>query len=97
MTEFGNTSNVTVSGNYLLGGGSTVEVGQVANTSGYTFSNVSVTNNIIGFNWYGNYYPGTTTSATVQGNTIVSYSNPTSSAQALAAYEKTTIAASEYN
>ena len=63
----------------------------MANTSGYTVSNVSVTNNIIGFSWYGNYYPGTTTSATVQGNMIVSYSNPTSSAQALAAYEKTTI------
>ncbi len=45
-TEGGNLSNVTVSGNYLLGGGYTVEVGGPASA---TITNVSVTNNYIGF------------------------------------------------
>ena len=48
-------SNVTVSGNYLLGGAYTLEVGPGA----YTISNVSVTNNYIGFSEFGQYY-GTT-------------------------------------
>ena len=45
--EFGNLDDVTVSGNYLLGGGYTVQVGSTSAT--YTISNVSITNNEIGF------------------------------------------------
>jgi hypothetical protein len=94
-TEFGNLSNVTVSGNLLLGGGFSVETGNGSNLS-YAFSNISVTNNYIGFYAYGAYWNGayaTPTSSTVNvsANTIVGYSNPTFSAQALAAYEKTTV------
>ena len=89
-TEGGNLSNVTVSGNYLLGAGFTVEVAYGPDSS-YTISNVSVTNNYIGFNWYGPYYPGTQNNANIAGNTIVSYADPALSAQALAAYEKTII------
>jgi Peptidase M10 serralysin C terminal len=84
--QFGNISNVKVSGNWLLGAGFTVEVGPVAG-SGYTISNVSVTNNYMGFYGYGAYYPGTANYATVEGDPIVSYSNSISSAQALAAYK----------
>ena len=47
--ELGNLSNVTVSGNYLLGGAYTVEAGSA--TTKYTVSNVSITNNYIGFEY----------------------------------------------
>jgi hypothetical protein len=52
---------------------------------------VAVTNNYIGFSDFGPYYGSTQTYASVQGNTLVSFSNPVSSAQALAAYKKTAI------
>jgi hypothetical protein len=89
-SELGSLSNVTVSGNYLLGGEYTVTVGPGA-VSSYTISNVAVTNNYIGFYEYGEYYPNTQNYAAVQGNTLVTLSNPTASAKALAAYEKTAI------
>ena len=82
--EGGNTNDVTVSGNYLIGAGFSFEVG--APNPNYTISNVSVTNNDIGFDWYGQYYPGTESAATVTGITTVDFSNPTNSTQALAAY-----------
>jgi Right handed beta helix region len=82
--EFGNADNVTVSGNYLLGAGYTVEVGS-ANTP-YTISNVSIANNDVGFGLYAPYSPTTSTLATVTGTTIVDFSNPTASTQAQAAY-----------
>jgi hypothetical protein len=83
--EFGNLNNVTVSGNYLLGGGFTVQVDGANN--GYTFSNVSIANNAIGFGLFAPYSPSTATLATVTGTTIVDFSNPTASTQALAAYK----------
>ena len=82
--EYGNTNDVTVSGNYLIGSGFNFEV--TAPNTNNTISNVSVTNNDIGFDWYGQYYPGTDSMATVTGITTVDFSNPTASAQALAAY-----------
>src|SRR5271155_1623724 len=48
-TEEGNVSNVTVSGNFLLGAGYTVEA---INGGDGSFSNISITNNYIGLNWY---------------------------------------------
>jgi Peptidase M10 serralysin C terminal len=89
-SELGSLSNVTVSGNYLLGGEYTVEVGPGA-VSSYTISNVAVTNNYIGFYEYGENYPNSQNYAAFQGNTLVTLSNPTASAKALAAYEKTAI------
>jgi hypothetical protein len=83
--EFGNLNDVTVSGNYLIGAGFTVEVA-AANTP-YTISNVSIANNDIGFGLFGPFWPATATLATVTGTTIVDFSNPTASTQALAAYE----------
>ncbi|HEY1453240.1 MAG TPA: M10 family metallopeptidase C-terminal domain-containing protein [Roseiarcus sp.] len=87
--ELGNLSNVTVSGNFLLGGTYTVGVGGAAGA--YPISNVSVANNYIGFYEYGEFYPDTQNFAALQGNTLVTYSDPTASAKALAAYEKTAI------
>jgi hypothetical protein len=83
--EFGNADDVTVSGNYLIGAGYTVEVAS-ANTP-YTISNISIANNDIGFGSFGPYWPATATLATVTGNTIVDFSNPTASTEALAAYQ----------
>jgi hypothetical protein len=82
-TEFGNTSDVTVTGNYLLGSGFPIETGT---GNSYTMSNVSVTNNYVGFDIYGQYFPGSTNYATITGITTVDYSNPTQATQALAAY-----------
>ena len=48
VTEGSNISNVNISGNYLLGGAYAVEIGPDTNTS-YTFSNVAINNNYIGF------------------------------------------------
>ena len=83
--EFGNADNVTVSGNYLLGGGFTVQVDAANNP--YTFSNVSIANNDVGFGLYAPYSPTTSTLATVTGTTVVDFSNPATSTQALAAYK----------
>ena len=84
--EFGNADNVTVSGNYLLGGGYTVQVA-AAGGSAYTISNVAIFNNDIGFGSFAPYSPATPTVATVTGTTIVDFTNPTASIQALAAYQ----------
>jgi hypothetical protein len=83
--EVGDLANVTVSGNYLLGGSEGIGVGPGSTT--YTVNNVSVVNNYIGFNSYFPSYPGTDTYATVTGTTIVDFSNPAASTQALAAYK----------
>jgi Right handed beta helix region len=83
--EVGNLANVTVSGNYLLGGSEGIGVGPGSTT--YTVNNVSVVNNYIGFVSYFPSYPGTDTYATVTGTTIVDFSNPATSTQALAAYK----------
>jgi hypothetical protein len=83
--EFGNLTDVTVSGNYLLGAGFGVEAGSTNTT--YTISGVSVADNDLGFQAFGPYYSTTTGVATVTGNTMVDFSNPTVSNQALSAYQ----------
>jgi hypothetical protein len=83
--EFGDLTDVTVSGNYLLGAGFAVEAGSTNTTS--TISNVSIANNDIGFTAFAPYYYTTTGVATVTGTTMVDFSNPTASTQALAAYQ----------
>jgi hypothetical protein len=83
--EVGNVANVTVSGNYLIGGSTAVGVGPGSATN--TVNNVSVVNNDIGFYLYFPSYPGTDTYATMTGNTIVDFSNPTESTNALKAYQ----------
>ena len=88
--QYGSISNVTVSGNFLLGAGWTVEDGAGSNAS-YTFSNISVTDNYFGFSLYGPYLNPANANINYTGNTTVSYSDPALSAAALAAYEKTAI------
>src|ERR1700722_7775480 len=76
--EVGSLSNVTVSGNYLLGGSYNIEVvGQStpSQSSANTVSNVSITNNDLGFALYGTYYPTTYGLATVSGTTIIDFTN----------------------
>ena len=85
--ELGNLSNVTVSGNFLLGGAYTIEAGSTNTT--YTVSNVSIANNYIGFNSYGPFYPPTA-GVSETGNTIVDFTNPAPSTQAQAAYQAPT-------
>jgi hypothetical protein len=76
-------SNVTVSGNYLLGAQYSVEVIQ----GSYPVSGVSITNNYVGFWKYGEF--GSSESyATIANNTVVGYANPIYSTDALAAYVK---------
>ncbi len=77
-------NDVTVSGNYLLGGSYTAGAG---NMDGHTISNVSFTGNYIGFGQYGAFYPGTEDAADVSGNVIFDYSNPMYSTEAMAAYQ----------
>jgi hypothetical protein len=82
---FGDLTNVTISGNYLLGAGYAVEAGISSST--YTMSDISIADNDIGWDSYGAYFPATTGVATVTGTTIVDSSNPAASTQALTAYE----------
>src|SRR5579863_9146497 len=81
---FGDLTNVTISGNYLLGAGYAVEAGISSAT--YTISDVSIANNVIGFDTYGAYFPSTTSVATVTETKIVDSTNPTASTHAMAAY-----------
>jgi hypothetical protein len=90
-TQFGNVSNVTISGNFLLGAGETVEV---INGGDGSFSNVSITNNYLGFWKFGDFYPGSENNATIADNTVVGYANPIYSTEALAAYVKAGVAPS---
>src|ERR1700677_2985200 len=78
-----NNDGVTVTGNYLIGDGFNFETGGTPGPND-TISNVSVTNNYLGFAAFGQYFPGT--EATISGNTDVGFSNPTASTNALAAY-----------
>ena len=74
--EFGNTNNVTVTGNYMIGAGFNFEL--AAPNANYTISNVSVTNNYVGFGKFGQYYPGTDRfSDRDRGQRLVDFSNPT--------------------
>ena len=83
--EQGSTSNVSVSGNYLIGGGYTVSAGMDGHDG--VFSNISVTGNYIGFGAFGQFYPGWGSATTISGNTIFDYTNPVYSTQAWTAYQ----------
>ena len=84
--EVGSVSSVTASGNYFLGAGFGFEVISETSNPNYTISNISFTNNYIGFQFFGQYYPGSNSLATVSGITTVDFSNPSQSTQALSAY-----------
>ncbi len=91
----GSTSNVTVSGNYLLGGAYAIDAGNQAVTTSTepagtvnTFSNISITNNYTGFSAYGSpFFPGTQQGVTAARNVVFDFTNPALSTSAWAAYE----------
>ena len=83
-SELGNTSNVSVTGNVLLGGTYTVDPG-IGGTG--TFSNINVSRNFIGFGQYGALNPGAAPATTESGNVIFDFTNPAYSAQAWTAYQ----------
>jgi len=85
-TELGNTSNVTVTGNYLLGGSYTVQAGGGA--AGTTMSNVTISGNYLGFGQFGAIMPGSPAGVTISGNTTFDWRNSTLSTAAWAAYLK---------
>ncbi|MBV8281246.1 MAG: hypothetical protein JO347_04180 [Candidatus Eremiobacteraeota bacterium] len=94
-TDCGNTSNVWVTGNFLLGGaysvianpttvrwvpaGGTGTVGQLG-----TMTNVDITGNYFGFAEFGEFYPGSP--AVTTGNTLIDYTNPAYATAAWNAY-----------
>ena len=97
-TDCGNTSNVTITGNVMLGGGYTVTAGTstigwlakgATGTLGTTgvMSNVNITGNYIGWGGGGAFYPTTNPGINEAGNTIVDYSNPIYAANAWTAYQ----------
>jgi serralysin len=84
-TEGGSASNITVTGNYLIGGSSVIDAGNSGSAG--TFSNINISNNYIGFGICHDYYPGPQTGVTETGNVIFDFSNPIYSTTAWAAYQ----------
>jgi Peptidase M10 serralysin C terminal len=96
-TDGGNTSNVSVTGNVILGGGWTIYaqptrinnvglgctgvVGQIG-----TLSNVNISGNYIGFGNAGALYATPAPGVSFTGNSIVDYTNPAYSINAWNAY-----------
>lgn len=83
-TELGSVSNVTVSGNFLIGGSSSIDAGNTG-TQG-TFSHISITNNYLGFANYYAFYPGAMSGVTMSGNVVFDYTNAAYSANAWTDY-----------
>ena len=90
--EQGNTSNVSVTGNVLLGGTYTVcpGVNPSAKDPG-TFSNINISNNYVGFGLSGAFGPGAGPATTLRGNVIFDYTNPIYSTTAWAAYTASSV------
>ncbi|MGO9419362.1 right-handed parallel beta-helix repeat-containing protein [Roseiarcus sp.] len=84
-SEEGPVSNVTVTGNDLIGGSTSIDAG---NTGSYAFSNISIADNYLGFLLYYNFMPGPMQGVTLSGNVIFDYTSPEYAASAWAAYEK---------
>ncbi len=83
--ECGSVSNVSVTGNFLLGGETSIDAGNEG-TAG-TFSNISVTDNYMGFALAHAFYPGPMTGVTASNNVIFDYTNPIYSEDAWASYK----------
>ena len=83
-SELGSVGNVTVNGNYLLNGNASVDAG---NEGTGTFSNISITNNYMGFANNYAFYPGPMTGVTQSGNVVFDWTNPAYVANAWAAYQ----------
>ena len=82
--EKGSVSNVTVSGNDMIGGSYSVDAGNTGPATG--FSNITITNNWMGFAQYGAFFNGPAAGTTVKGNVVFDWTDPAYSANARAAY-----------
>ncbi len=83
--ELGSVSNVTVTGNFLIGGNTSIDAGNSLQKG--TSSNISITGNYMGFGIDWAFYPGKQEGVTASGNVVFDYSNSAYSATAWAAYE----------
>ena len=72
-SDLGNVSNVTVTGNYLIGGSACIDAGNLGRG---TFSNITIANNYLGFATCFDLFPGPMTGVKASGNVIFDYSNP---------------------
>jgi hypothetical protein len=86
-TEQGSVANVTVSNNYLIGGGTGIDAGNSVSPKGATYNNISLTDNYIGFATYNDFCPGPMNGVTTSGNFILDYTSPAYAANAWAAYQ----------
>ena len=85
--EGGNSKNVYVSGNYLLGGSYTTQIGTPSwSPIQGTLTNINFTGNYVGFSTNGAFFPGSSSNAYISGNTIVDYNNSKFSTTAWASY-----------
>lgn len=82
--EQGSVSNVTVSGNYLIGGSTVIDSGNAGSNG--TFSNINIYNNYIGFGTYYDIFPGPNSGTTYSNNTIFDFTNSAYSVAAWNAY-----------
>jgi len=85
-TEKGSVSNVTVRNNFLLGGTYAIDAGNGGGSS-YTYSNINIDNNYIGFSLYGPFYPGAQQGVAKSGNVVFDFTNRAYSDQAWSAYK----------
>ena len=83
---FQSISNVTVTGNYLMGATSTVIAGDPQSVSN-TYSNISVTGNYIGLGKCFDAYPTPLSAAITASNIIFDYTNSAYSTNAWTAYQ----------
>ena len=83
--ELGSVSNVSVTGNFLIGGGCNVDAGNCLEKG--TSRNISITDNYMGFAKYFAFYPGAQEGVTKSGNVVFDYTNPAYSTAAWAAYQ----------
>ena len=84
-SDVGSVSNVTVSGNYLIGGSFGIDAGNLTRSG--TYSNIAVFNNYLGFSVCQDVYPGPMTGVTMSNNVIFDYTNMSYSANAWACYQ----------
>jgi hypothetical protein len=82
-SELGSVSDVTVSGNYLIGGSTSIDAG---NQGSGTFSNISITGNYLGFATNSGFYPGPQSGVTQSGNDVFDFTNPAYSTDAWNSY-----------
>ncbi|RBP17695.1 peptidase M10/serralysin-like protein [Roseiarcus fermentans] len=83
--EQGPVSNLTITGNFLLNGTTSIQAVNVASQS--PLSAISISNNFMGFGKVYSIYPGSTSGITETGNVVFDYTNSAYSTKAWTAYQ----------